>query len=134
MDDKLQELDALQRTLNHSIDTFRCELVAAGLPPLSLQATEPHPLDDANYLPPPKLYEARRLAIGMHLTPASLDPISDLVTRSEHCLYYFYLAGSLSYVLTANRYRSSSRVSCNSLSRRLPKKLTPFTTAHASMS
>ncbi len=66
MDANITELDALQRTLNHAIDTFRSELAAAKLPPLSLNATEPHPLDDCTYLPPPRLYEARRLALGMY--------------------------------------------------------------------
>ncbi|PSR71610.1 hypothetical protein PHLCEN_2v12463 [Hermanssonia centrifuga] len=64
MDTQFQELDSLQRTLNHAIDTFRKELIAANLPALSSQATEPHPLDDNNYLAPTRLYEARRLAIA----------------------------------------------------------------------
>lgn len=64
---KFEELDSLQRTLNHAIDTFRQELIAANLPPLSLSATEPHPLDDCSFLAPPRLYEARRLALGMIL-------------------------------------------------------------------
>ncbi|THG94085.1 hypothetical protein EW026_g7313 [Hermanssonia centrifuga] len=64
MDANITELDALQRTLNHAIDTFRRELAAAKLPPLSLNATKPHPLDDCTYLPPPRLYEARRLALA----------------------------------------------------------------------
>ncbi len=68
MDTQFQELDSLQRTLNHAIDTFRKELIAANLPALSSQATEPHPLDDNNYLAPTRLYEARRLAIGMYKT------------------------------------------------------------------
>lgn len=65
MASQLYELDVLQRTLNHAIDTFRRELVAANMPPLSSQATEPHPLDDCTKLVPPRLYEARRLALGM---------------------------------------------------------------------
>lgn len=64
MSSQYTELDALQLTLNHAIDTFRRELVAANLPPLSSQATEPHPLDDCTKLAPPRLYEARRLALG----------------------------------------------------------------------
>ncbi|KAJ3552858.1 hypothetical protein NM688_g3929 [Phlebia brevispora] len=59
-----EELDALQKTLNHAIDALREELVAADLPPLSLQATEPHPLDEYSYLPSPRLYEARRLLLA----------------------------------------------------------------------
>lgn len=58
------ELNTLQRTLNYAIDTFRQELVAADLPLLSLQATERHPLDKYDYLPSPRLYEARRLILG----------------------------------------------------------------------
>ena len=62
---RFEELDSLQKTLNHAIDTLRYELIAANLPPLSLQATEPHPLDDCSFPVPPRLYEARRLALGM---------------------------------------------------------------------
>ena len=64
MASRFQELDSLQRTLNHAIDTFRQELIAADLPPLSLYSSEPHPLDDCTKLAPPRLYEARRLALG----------------------------------------------------------------------
>ena len=61
---RFEQLDSLQKTLNHAIDTLRYELTAANLPPLSLQATEPHPLDDCSFPVPPRLYEARRLALG----------------------------------------------------------------------
>ncbi|KAF7789111.1 hypothetical protein EIP86_000046 [Pleurotus ostreatoroseus] len=61
---RFEELDSLQKTLNHAIDTLRYELIAANLPPLSLQATEPHPLDDCSFPVPPRLYEARRLALA----------------------------------------------------------------------
>ncbi len=62
---RLDELDSLQHTLNHAIDTLRYKLKAANLPPFSLQATEPHPLDDCSFVVPPRLYEARRLALGI---------------------------------------------------------------------
>ncbi|OBZ67746.1 Demethylsterigmatocystin 6-O-methyltransferase [Grifola frondosa] len=58
------ELDLLQAHLNASIDAFREELAAAALPPLSSQATEAHALDDPSFLPNPRLFEARRLAIA----------------------------------------------------------------------
>ncbi|KAJ3558584.1 hypothetical protein NM688_g838 [Phlebia brevispora] len=61
---RVSELDSLQRTFNHAIDTLRQELIAANLPPLSLEATEPHPMDDCHFAVPPRLYEARRLALA----------------------------------------------------------------------
>ena len=65
---RFQELDSLQSTLNHAIDTYRQELIAANLPPISLQASKPHPLDDCSNPAPPRLYEARRLALGESLS------------------------------------------------------------------
>ena len=83
---QIEELDALQRTLNHAIDTFRRELAAANLPPLSSQATEPHPLDDSTKLVPPRLYEARRLALGEFINCQSTREAyhSEHIFNSEH--------------------------------------------------
>ena len=64
-----EELDSLQQTLNHAINTFRQELISANLPLLSSQATERHPLDEYSYLASPRLYEARRLALGAGVLP-----------------------------------------------------------------
>ncbi|OBZ67873.1 Demethylsterigmatocystin 6-O-methyltransferase [Grifola frondosa] len=58
------ELDLLQNHLNASIDAIREELAIAALPPLSSQAVKPHALDDLLFLPSPRLFEARRLAIA----------------------------------------------------------------------
>lgn len=62
----LSELDALQASINQSIDAIRAEISSQGLPELSNYAQKPHPLDDPNYLSSPRLYEARRLALGSY--------------------------------------------------------------------
>ncbi|KAK7055354.1 putative O-methyltransferase [Favolaschia claudopus] len=60
----MDELDALQASLNGALDALRDELSAQNLPPLSSTATEQHPLDDPAYLGSPRIFEARRLALG----------------------------------------------------------------------
>jgi len=63
----LAELDALQANLNVALDTIRAELKVAELPEYSNFASLRHPLDNPDVLTPPKLYEARRLALGKDL-------------------------------------------------------------------
>ncbi|OBZ69448.1 O-methyltransferase 7 [Grifola frondosa] len=58
------ELDTLQVLMNTSIDAIRQELAAGGLPSLSSRTAERHPMDDPSFLPSPRLFEARRLAIA----------------------------------------------------------------------
>ncbi|EPQ51857.1 S-adenosyl-L-methionine-dependent methyltransferase [Gloeophyllum trabeum ATCC 11539] len=58
------EIASLLGTLTSAIDVFRAELVQQGLPEPSLLMSEPHAIDDASYVPPPAMYEARRLAIA----------------------------------------------------------------------
>ncbi|OBZ74915.1 O-demethylpuromycin-O-methyltransferase [Grifola frondosa] len=60
-----KELDVLQAHLNEALDTIRLELGVASLPALSSSALEPHPLDSPSFLPSPRLFEARRLALGL---------------------------------------------------------------------
>lgn len=60
----ISELDALQTSLNGALNAFREELTKAKLPELSTFSLEPHPLDSPEYLPSPRLYEARRLALA----------------------------------------------------------------------
>ncbi|KAF8208509.1 S-adenosyl-L-methionine-dependent methyltransferase [Mycena galopus ATCC 62051] len=62
--DSCEELDVLQATLNEALDAIREELSANKLPPLSTSGHTTHPLDDPHYTPSPKLFEARRLALG----------------------------------------------------------------------
>ncbi|TFY81660.1 hypothetical protein EWM64_g2351 [Hericium alpestre] len=61
---RLQELDALQDTLNQSLNAVRDEIKRHALPELSNFASQPHPLDDPTFVCPPRLYEARRLALA----------------------------------------------------------------------
>ena len=79
-----QELDSLQQTLNDALNTFREELKAANLPPLSLVSAERHPLDDYSYLASPRLYEARRVAIGK----SELAHTSSLSQRLAQQVWY----------------------------------------------
>lgn len=81
----LQELDSLQDTLNDALNTIRHEIRKNRLPELSTSATSPHPLDDSTFLCPPKLYKARRLALG------SLFPF---IVNSKDDETSFYLAGT----------------------------------------
>ncbi|KAJ7920785.1 S-adenosyl-L-methionine-dependent methyltransferase [Mycena leptocephala] len=62
--DSPQELDVLQAALNEAIDAIREELSTHNLPPLSTSGLTPHPLDDPHYTPSPRLFEARKLALG----------------------------------------------------------------------
>ncbi|KAI0049311.1 S-adenosyl-L-methionine-dependent methyltransferase [Auriscalpium vulgare] len=60
----LSELDSLQATMNQALDALREEIKRNELPDLSNYAQEPHPLDDARFVCPSRLYEARRLALA----------------------------------------------------------------------
>ncbi|KAJ7982927.1 S-adenosyl-L-methionine-dependent methyltransferase [Mycena polygramma] len=60
----MHELDALQNAFNNALDAIRDEIANQGLPELSSTAEEQHPLDDPSYLGSPRLFEARRLALG----------------------------------------------------------------------
>ncbi|KAJ7211797.1 S-adenosyl-L-methionine-dependent methyltransferase [Mycena haematopus] len=59
-----QELDILQAALNEAIDAIREELSTHHLPPLSTSGCTAHPLDDPQYTPSPRMFEARKLALG----------------------------------------------------------------------
>jgi hypothetical protein len=61
------ELDRLQACLNFALNTFRKEMNDSQLPPLSQHSSIEHPLDDINYLPSTRLFEARRLSLGLSL-------------------------------------------------------------------
>ncbi|PPQ79396.1 hypothetical protein CVT25_002666 [Psilocybe cyanescens] len=69
----LSELSSLQKTLNAAIDTFKAELAAQNLPELSLNTSQPHPIDELTFLPTPAMFEARRVAL------ASLGLIKSLI-------------------------------------------------------
>lgn len=60
----MDELEALQATLNRALDAVRDEMKQAQLPSLSNYDTERHPLDDPLFDCPPRLVEARKLALG----------------------------------------------------------------------
>ena len=60
----INELSSLQQTFNDAIDAIKEEIRLGDLPELSSTATTPHPLDDPNILVSPRLFEARRLALG----------------------------------------------------------------------
>ncbi|OAX35099.1 S-adenosyl-L-methionine-dependent methyltransferase [Rhizopogon vinicolor AM-OR11-026] len=58
------ELDRLQACLNSALDTLRKEMNDSQLPPLSQHSSVEHPLDDPNFLPSARLFEARRLSLA----------------------------------------------------------------------
>ncbi|TFK53092.1 S-adenosyl-L-methionine-dependent methyltransferase [Heliocybe sulcata] len=58
------EISCLLETLTSSIDAFRAELTNQQLPEPSLCTSKPHPIDDPSYVPSPRMYEARRLAVS----------------------------------------------------------------------
>ncbi|KAK0498922.1 S-adenosyl-L-methionine-dependent methyltransferase [Armillaria luteobubalina] len=60
----MSELDVLQTSLNCALDAFREELAKENLPQLSTFSIESHQLDAPEFLPSPRLYEARRLALA----------------------------------------------------------------------
>lgn len=60
----LNELEELQRTFNQSIEVLKECIVDNSYPPLSNFSTVSHPLDDPELHIEPKVFEARRLALG----------------------------------------------------------------------
>ncbi|KZT22276.1 S-adenosyl-L-methionine-dependent methyltransferase [Neolentinus lepideus HHB14362 ss-1] len=60
----ISEISSLLETLTSSIDVFKAELARQQLSEPSLSASQPHPIDDPTYVPPPLMYEARRLAVS----------------------------------------------------------------------
>jgi len=72
------ELDRLQACLNFALDSLRKEMDDSQLPPLSQHTSIDHPLDDINYLPSARLFEARRLSLGL----SSYFPYANLNAES----------------------------------------------------
>jgi hypothetical protein len=64
---KISELDILRQTLNEALDHLRDEMVKLDLPELSKTSTERHPMDIPDFLPTPRLFEARRVVLGQCL-------------------------------------------------------------------
>ncbi|EGN94593.1 hypothetical protein SERLA73DRAFT_77956 [Serpula lacrymans var. lacrymans S7.3] len=88
----LTELVALQSTLNEALDAIQAEIRNDGLPELSTTSQEPHPLDHSNASTSPRLYEARRLALGKPFL-CTFGYLSDeVIHRSE---YHFVSAASI---------------------------------------
>jgi hypothetical protein len=74
------ELDRLQACLNFALNTFRKEMDESQLPPLSQHSSVEHPLDDINYLPSTRLFEARRLSLSLSLCLLRADANPDLTS------------------------------------------------------
>ncbi|EPQ51860.1 S-adenosyl-L-methionine-dependent methyltransferase [Gloeophyllum trabeum ATCC 11539] len=60
----VSEISCLLGTLTSAIEVFKAELARQRLPEPSLCTSKPHPIDDLSYIPPPAMYEARRIAIA----------------------------------------------------------------------
>jgi len=73
------ELDSLLDSLQSSLAIYRAELKERGLPPLSTKSGRP--TDDINYVPSPKLYEAKRIVLATLglITNAIETPFEKLV-------------------------------------------------------
>ena len=79
--DTLTELDSLQSTINLALNAVRDELKSNGLPELMNISSERHPMDEETFICPPRLYDARRLALG---TCSHFDRLTRL--RPLRCL------------------------------------------------
>ncbi|KAF8997187.1 S-adenosyl-L-methionine-dependent methyltransferase [Cyathus striatus] len=71
----MDELESLRNTFNLAIDALQDELRTHQLPSLSTSALDPHPIDRADFDCPPRLYEARKLAL------ATMGQIRNLIQR-----------------------------------------------------
>lgn len=93
------ELDSLQISMNQALDAIRTELRTHQLPELSNYALESHILDDPSYLCPPRLYEARRLALAAigQLKTLLQNPFEKVVEAS----YAVYDSASLDILANA---------------------------------
>ncbi|EPQ51880.1 S-adenosyl-L-methionine-dependent methyltransferase [Gloeophyllum trabeum ATCC 11539] len=58
------EISSLLETLTTSLDVFKAELVRQHFPEPSLLTSRPHAIDDPSYVTPPRMYEARRVAVS----------------------------------------------------------------------
>ncbi|KAK0484582.1 S-adenosyl-L-methionine-dependent methyltransferase [Armillaria novae-zelandiae] len=83
----MSELDVLQTSLNRALDVFREELTRENLPPLSTFSIEPHQLDAPEFLPSPRLYEARRLALACGQLKTLLQPPYEKVVEQTLAPY-----------------------------------------------
>ncbi|KAH8924843.1 S-adenosyl-L-methionine-dependent methyltransferase [Atractiella rhizophila] len=83
----MDQLAELRRIFNDSLDVIQSELKESNLPPFSLDPT-PHPLDDPANLPSPRLYEARRVAMGsLGMIKAMISPLAmTMLEGSLQCL------------------------------------------------
>jgi hypothetical protein len=88
--ESLQELDVLQAALNEAIDAIREELSTHNLPPLSTSG-HTHPLDDSHYTPSPRIFEARKLALGERINVCVCREVShalpDILQARSYVLY-----------------------------------------------
>jgi hypothetical protein len=62
----LSELDVLRHSLNDALDHLRDEMAQLKLPNLSNNSVERHPMDKPDFVPTPRLFAARRVALGTH--------------------------------------------------------------------
>ncbi|KAF8997195.1 S-adenosyl-L-methionine-dependent methyltransferase [Cyathus striatus] len=71
----MDELESLRRTLNLAIDAIQDEIKTHELPQFSNFSLEPHPMDDTTFICPPRLHEARKLAL------ATMGQLRNLIQR-----------------------------------------------------
>ncbi|KZT28364.1 S-adenosyl-L-methionine-dependent methyltransferase [Neolentinus lepideus HHB14362 ss-1] len=112
------ELEGLQVILNDALNAIQAELTIARLPALSNCAQIQHPLDDLNYLPSPRLYEARRLAIAAmgqlkNLLQQPFEKVREhsLAIYDSACLEILLKTGVLDYLADPSRINGAVQVS-----------------------
>lgn len=76
----MSQISQLRSIINTSLDAFEAELRAAQLPELSFAPT-PHPLDNASFVPSPKLFASQKAAV------ASLNMLSALIQPAWKSAY-----------------------------------------------
>lgn len=60
----ISQIESLQASLNAALDALRDEMKRLSLPELSSTNPHRHSMDEPGFVCSPRLYEARRLAIG----------------------------------------------------------------------
>ncbi|OBZ67731.1 hypothetical protein A0H81_12112 [Grifola frondosa] len=103
--------------MNDAINAVRQELADAGLPPLSSTAVEPHPLDSPSYLPSPRLFEARRLALACigqlkSLLQLPFQQVVEQTFGSYHsaCIDVFVQTGIVDYMASMPNISAGTHV------------------------
>ncbi|GAA5914154.1 hypothetical protein JCM5296_002640 [Sporobolomyces johnsonii] len=82
----MKVITQLRQLINASLDAFEAELNAHSLPDLDFEPVA-HPLDNPDYLTPPRLFEARRAALsGLSMLTTLIKPAYQTACIEGPCL------------------------------------------------